>query len=76
MKFNFDDKEYDSEKLSEKGKVLLGRLQIIKSKKDQLSVEFGELEILNKHYVDQLKQELPEEEKEEKEDEKVKANVM
>ena len=74
MKFNFDDKEYDSEKLSEKGKVLLSRLQMIKSKKDQLSVEFGELEILNKHYVDQLKQELPKEE--EKEDEKVKANVM
>ena len=74
MKFNFDDKEYDSEKLSEKGKVLLGRLQMIKSKKDQLSVEFGELDILDKHYVEQLKKELPKEE--EKEDEKVKANVM
>ncbi len=74
MKFNFDGKEYDSEQLSNNGKVCLGRLQIIKAKKDQLSVEFGELDILNKHYVDQLKQELPKEE--EKEEEKVKANVM
>ncbi len=70
MKFNFDGKEYDSEKLSNNGKIFLARLQHIKSKKDQLSVEFGEMDILDKHYVEQLKKELP------KEEEKVKANVM
>jgi len=69
MKFNFDGKEYDSEKLSNNGKVCLARLQHIKSKKDQLSVEFGEMDILDKHYVEQLKKELPKEEE-------VKANVM
>jgi hypothetical protein len=70
MKFNIDGKEYDSEKLSNNGKVCLARLQHIKSKKDQLSVEFGEMDILDKHYVEQLKKELS------KEEEKVKANVM
>jgi len=27
MNFKFDDKDYDSEKLSDKGKIYLGRLQ-------------------------------------------------
>jgi len=69
MKFNFDGKEYDSEKLSNNGKVCLARLQHIKSKKDQLSVEFGELDILDKHYVEKLKEEILKETK-------VKADVM
>ena len=60
MKFNFDGKEHDSENLSDSGKVFLARLQHIKSKKDQLSVEFNELNILEKNYLQQLKKELPE----------------
>ena len=32
MNFKFDDKDYDSEKLSDKGKIYLGRLQNIQAK--------------------------------------------
>jgi|TARA_R100000005_G_C4881935_1_gene133176 hypothetical protein len=67
MNFNIDGKQYDSEKLSDGGKLCLARLQNIKAKKDQLSVDFGELNVIEKHYLEQLKKELPKEE-EKKED--------
>ena len=47
--------------------LCLARLQNIKAKKDQLSVDFGELNVIEKHYLEQLKKELPKEE-EKKED--------
>ena len=59
MNFNIDGKQYDSEKLSDGGKLCLARLQNIKAKKDQLSVDFGELNVIEKHYLEQLKKELP-----------------
>jgi|TARA_X000001036_G_scaffold434876_1_gene475040 hypothetical protein len=59
MKFKIDEKEFDSEELSNNGKVCLARLQDIKNKKDKLSIEFGELNILDKYYMEQLKNELP-----------------
>ena len=62
MNFNFDKKEYDSEKLSDQGKLYLQKIQNIIVKKNQLTVEFTELEVLQKHYSDLLKKELPEEE--------------
>lgn len=62
MNFNFDKKEYDSEKLSNQGKLYLQKIQNIIVKKNQLTVEFTELEVLQKHYSDLLKKELPEEE--------------
>jgi hypothetical protein len=65
MIFNFDTKQYDSEKLSDKGKMLLQKIQNIIVKKNQLSIEFTDLEVLQKHYSDLLKPELPKEEKEE-----------
>jgi len=65
MIFNFDTKQYDSEKLSDNGKMLLQKLQNIVAKKNQLSIEFTDLEVLQKHYSDLLKPELPKEEKEE-----------
>ena len=67
MNFNIDGKQYDSEKLSDGGKLCLARLQDIKAKKNQLSVDFGELNVIEKHYLEQLKKELPKEE-EKKED--------
>jgi len=66
MVFNFDTKQYDSEKLSDNGKMLLQKLHNIIAKKNQLSIEFTDLEVLQKHYSDLLKPELPKEEKEEK----------
>jgi hypothetical protein len=62
MNFNFDKKEYDSEKLSDQGKLYLQKLQNIIVKKNQLTVEFTDLEVLQKHYSDLLRKELPKEE--------------
>ena len=62
MNFNFDKKEYDSEKLSEQGKLYLQKLQNIVVQKQQLNIQFTDLEVLQKHYSDLLKKELPQEE--------------
>jgi hypothetical protein len=62
MNFKFDDKDYDSDKMSEQGKLYLGKLQNIQVKKTQLSLEFTDCEVLQKHYTDLLKAELPKEE--------------
>ena len=62
MNFKFDDKDYDSEQLSDTGKLYLGKLQNIQVKKTQLSLEFTDCEVLQKHYTDLLKAELPKEE--------------
>jgi hypothetical protein len=66
MQFKFDDKEYDSDKLSDNGKVCLARLENISIKESQLSAEFSDLQILKQHYNNVLKQELPKEEKKKK----------
>ena len=63
MIFNFDKKEYDSEKLSDEGKVVLQKLQNIVIQKQQLTIQFTDLEVLQKHYSDLLKKELPKENK-------------
>jgi len=43
--------------------VYLQKLQNIVVKKNQLNLEFTDCEVLQKHYSDLLKKELPEEEK-------------
>jgi|TARA_S200002703_G_scaffold157573_1_gene165744 hypothetical protein len=65
MQFKFNDKEYDSDKLSDNGKACLARLENISVKENQLSAEFSDLQVLKQHYNNVLKQELPEEEKKE-----------
>ena len=62
MNFKFDDKDYDSDKLSDNGKVYLSKLQDLGIKKQQLSLEFADCQVLQKHYSELLKQELPKEE--------------
>jgi hypothetical protein len=62
MQFKFDDKEYDSDKISDNGKVCLARLENISIKESQLSAEFSDLQVLKQHYNNVLKQELPKEE--------------
>jgi len=64
MKFNFDGKDYNSDDLSDKGKACLDKLQNLNLKKQQLSLEFADCEVLQKHYSELLKQELPKEEEE------------
>ena len=66
MKFNFDGKDYNSDDLSDKGKACLDKLQNLNLKKQQLSLEFADCEVLQKHYSELLKTELPKEEEKEK----------
>ena len=66
MQFKFNDKEYDSDKLSDNGKACLARLENISIKESQLSAEFSDLQILKQHYNNVLKQELPKEEEKKK----------
>ena len=62
MNFKIDSKDYDSEKLSDKGKIYLGKLQNIQVRQQQLTLEFTDINILKKHYSELLKEELPKEE--------------
>ena len=62
MIFNFDKKEYDTENLSDQGKLYVEKLQTIAINKNQLSLQFTDLEILQKHYSELLRKELPKEE--------------
>jgi len=62
MNFKMDNKDYDSEKLSDKGKIYLGRLQNIQTKLQQLTLEVADINVLKKHYSKLLKEELPKEE--------------
>jgi len=62
MNFKFDDKDYDSNKLSDKGKIYLGRLQNIQVKQQQITLEVADINVLKNHYSKLLKEELPKEE--------------
>ena len=62
MNFKFDDKDYDSDKLSDNGKLYLGKLQNINAKEQQLSLEAQDLNILKAKYTELLKAELPKDE--------------
>jgi hypothetical protein len=62
MKFNFDKKEHDTEELSSQGKLCVEKLQNIAVQKQQLTLQFTDLEVLQKHYSDLLRKELPQEE--------------
>ena len=61
--FTIDKKEYDETKLSDKGKVAFSQLHQINQRKMQLTIEFQNQEVLQKHYGAILKEELPEDEK-------------
>jgi hypothetical protein len=65
MNFKFDDKDYDSDKLSDNGKLYLGKLQNISTKEQQLTLEAQDLAILKGKYTELLKAELPKEDKKE-----------
>ena len=62
MNFKIDSKDYDSEKLSDKGKIYFGKLQNLKSKLQQINLEIIDINILQKNYSELLKKELPKEE--------------
>jgi len=62
MNFKFDDKDYDSEKLSDNGKLYLAKLKNITVKEQNLALEASDLNILRAKYTELLKAELPKEE--------------
>lgn len=64
--FHFDSKEYDETKLSEEGKIAFVQLQNLAQRRNQLSMEYDNLQILSNHYTDILKKNLPEEDTKEK----------
>ena len=64
--FHFDNVEYDETKLSEEGKVAFVQLQNLAQRRNQLSMEYDNLQILSNHYTDILKSNLPEEDTKEK----------
>jgi len=62
MKFNFDKKEYDTEKLSSQGTLCVEKLQNIGVQKQQISMQLNDLTVLQAHYSELLRKELPQEE--------------
>ena len=62
MNFKLDNKDYDSEKLSDKGKLYLGKLQNLQVRLQQITLENADISVLQKHYSELLKEELPKEE--------------
>ena len=58
-----NDKSYDETKLSDEGKVALQNIQVINQDQLQLKIKFQHNEVLLKHYMDILTENLPEEEK-------------
>jgi len=67
-----DDKKYDETKCSDEGKVALQNMKVINEDQNQLKVKFSHNEVLLKHYLDILKNNLPEEEVKEDTKEEVK----
>jgi hypothetical protein len=62
MKFNFDKKEYDTDDLSPQAKLCVEKLQNIGVQKQQISMQLNDLTVLQTHYSELLRKELPQEE--------------
>jgi len=63
--FTYEDKKYDETKMNNEGKVAFVQLNNISNRDAQLNMEKENLKILAEHYTNILKNNLPEEEKEE-----------
>ena len=61
MNFKMDNKDYDSEKLSDKGKLYFGKLQNLQNKLQQITLEIIDINYLKKRYSELLEKELPKE---------------
>ena len=62
MIFTFDKKEYDTDKMSDKGKLYVGKLQKIANDQQILSSQFEDNTFLQAKYTELLKAELPKDE--------------
>ena len=65
--FTLDNVEYDETKLNDNGKLAFVQLQNIRNRNNQLAIEQEQLNVLAQHYTNLLKENLPEEIKEEQE---------
>lgn len=63
--FTLEDKKYDETKMNTEGKVAFVQLNNISNRDAQLNMEKENLKVLAEHYTNILKNNLPEEEKEE-----------
>ena len=57
--FTFEKKEYDEKKLEGKGKVAFENIKIIQKSKDDLLHKLEQQRILEAHYAEVLKANLP-----------------
>ena len=62
MNFKFDDKDYDTDNISDKGKIYVGKLQKIANDQQILSSQFEDNTFLQAKYTALLKAELPKDE--------------
>ena len=62
MKFTFENKEYDTDNISDKGKLYVGKLQKIANDQQILSSQFEDNTYLQTKYTELLKAELPKDE--------------
>jgi hypothetical protein len=65
--FTIDDKEYDENNLTDKGKYAFMQLRNIGQEQTMLNLKFDNLKVLSEHYTTSLKEELPKEEEVKKE---------
>lgn len=65
--FTIDDKEYDENNLTDKGKYAFMQLRNIGQEQTTLNLKFDNLKVLSEHYTTSLKKELPKEEEVKKE---------
>ena len=56
--FKINEKEYDESKISKEGQIALSRLQQIQTDQNKIRVEFDHNEILIKHYMAILNEEI------------------
>ena len=63
--FTLEDKKYDETKMNNEGKIAFVQLNNISNRDAQLNMEKENLKVLADHYTNILKNNLPEEEKEE-----------
>lgn len=65
--FTLDEKEYDENNLTDKGKYAFMQLRNIGQEQTTLNLKFDNLKVLSEHYTTSLKEELPKEEEVKKE---------
>ena len=59
--FKIENKEYDENKLEDKGKRALGNVQLLAKERDTLLLQLERNKVLTEHYTSIVKENLPKE---------------